>query len=86
MQRASSHYSDGEIFGFETIAKCITRSLAYIVEVERIKAKIGGRNDFSEMTLRTTSILRPEAGTWKVVHRHADAITTVRAPETIIQK
>ena len=84
MQRAASLYRDGEIIGFETIAKCVTSGLAYIVEVERIKAKIGGRQDVVQVVLRTTSILRPEAGTWKVVHRHADPITSAQAPETII--
>jgi ketosteroid isomerase-like protein len=64
----------------------VTADLAYLVVVLRIKAKIVGREDFASLTLRTTSILRPEEGTWKVVHRHADPITTVQAPESVIQK
>ncbi len=86
MERAASHYRDGEIIGFENVAKYVTADLAYIVEVERIQAKIGGREDVSRLALRTTSILRPEEGTWKVVHRHADPITTVQAPESVIPK
>jgi hypothetical protein len=46
----------------------VTPDLAYIVEVERIKAKVGGREDVAPLALRTTSILRLEDGTWKVVH------------------
>src|SRR5712692_2470146 len=72
MERAASLYRDGEITGFENVAKYVTAELAYIVEVERIKAKVGGREDVASLALRTTSILRPEDGTWKVVHRHAD--------------
>ena len=86
MERAASLYRDGEVIGFENIAKYVTPDLAYMVEVERIKAKLGGREDVTPLALRTTSILRPEDGTWKVVHRHADPITTVQAPESVIQK
>jgi hypothetical protein len=31
-----------------------------------------------------TSVLRPEAGAWKVVHRHADPITTPRPARSVI--
>jgi ketosteroid isomerase-like protein len=86
MERAASLYRDGEMIGFENISTFVTADLAYMVEVERIKARIGGREDVSSLALRTTSILRPEEGTWKVVHRHADPITTVRAPESVIQQ
>jgi ketosteroid isomerase-like protein len=81
MERAASLYRDGEIVGFENIAKYATPDPAYIVEVERLKAKLGGREDVAPVALRTTSILRAEDGTWKVVHRHADPITTVQASE-----
>ena len=72
--------------GFENVAKYLTADLAYIVEVERFKAKLGGREDVIPLAVRTTSILRPEDGTWKAVHRHADPITIVQAPESVIQK
>jgi len=86
MGRAASLYRDGEIVGFENLAKHITPQFAYIVEIEHIKAKIGGREDIAQVTLRTTSILRPENGTWKVVHRHADPIASPQGAETVIRK
>jgi ketosteroid isomerase-like protein len=86
MERAALHYRDGEIVGFENVAKYTTPDLAYVVEVERYKAKVGGREDVVPFALRVTSILRPEDGIWKVVHRHADPITTVQPAESIIQK
>ena len=86
MERAASLYRDGEISGFENVAKYVTPDLAYIVEVERFKAKIAGREEVAPVALRVTSIFRPEDGTWKVVHRHADPITTVQPVESVIPK
>jgi hypothetical protein len=31
-------------------------------------------------------IFRPEEGTWKVVHRHADPITTEQPAESVVQE
>jgi len=56
------------------------------VEVERFRVKIGGREEVAPVALRTTSILRPEEGIWKVMHRHADPITTAQPAESVIQK
>jgi ketosteroid isomerase-like protein len=86
MERAASLYRDGEVIGFENIAKYVTPDLAYVVEVERLRAKMGGAEEAALVTLRTTSVLRPEDGTWKVVHRHADPITTARSVESVIQE
>lgn len=72
---AAANYRDGEIVGYETVAKLVTRELAYLVEVESYRAKVGGSEEFSSIGLRVTTVFRPEAGTWKVVHRHADPAT-----------
>ena len=86
MKRAASLYRDGEVTSFENVATYVTPELAYIVEIERFKIKVAGREEVSPVALRTTSILRPEDGAWKVVHRHADPITTPRPAESVIQK
>lgn len=86
LERAASNYRDGEATGFERIATCITPELAYIVEVERCQSKVGGRDDLTPIAVRVTSIFRPEGGTWKVVHRHADPITAPRPAESVIQQ
>ena len=86
LERAASHYRDGESTGFENVAKYITAELAYTVEMERMQAKVEGRDDVTPIAARVTSIFRPEEGTWKVVHRHADPITTARPPESVIQQ
>ncbi len=85
MERAASQFRDGEITGFETIEKHVTPELAYIVRVERARAKVGGSEDIAPIALRVTMIFRPEEGTWKIVHRHADPITTAQPAESVIQ-
>jgi ketosteroid isomerase-like protein len=57
-----------------------------VVEIERAKAKIGGSEELTPFALRVTMIFRPEEGTWKIVHRHADPITTEQAAESLIQE
>ena len=86
MERAASQFRDSEFVGFETLAKYVTPELAYVVEIERTKAKVGAREDIAPSALRATMIFRPEDGTWKVVHRHADPITTPQPAESVIQQ
>jgi ketosteroid isomerase-like protein len=86
IERAASNYKDGEIVGFENVAKYVTPELAYIVEVERYKAKVGGGEKLAPISLRVTSIYRREDGVWKIVHRHADPITTAQPAESVIQE
>src|SRR3712207_4783780 len=44
-EHAASQLRDGEIIGFETIERYVTDELAYIVRVERARAKVGGSED-----------------------------------------
>jgi ketosteroid isomerase-like protein len=84
--RAASQVRDGELVSVEIVEKHVTSELAYVVEIERPKAKIGGSEDITPFALRVTMIFRPEEGTWKIVHRHADPITTPQAAESVIQE
>ncbi len=83
---AASRYREGEIVGFESVARHVTNDLACVVEVERFQAKVGGSDELATIALRVTSIFRNEGGTWKLVHRHADPITTPQPSESILQK
>ena len=85
MERAASQFRDGEIGDYETIEKRVTPELAYVVRVERAKAKVGRSEDAASIALRVTMIFRPEDGEWKILHRHADPITTARPAESVIQ-
>jgi ketosteroid isomerase-like protein len=85
-ERAASQLRDGELVSVEIVEKHVTSELAYVVEIERVKAKVGGSGDITPFALRATMIFRPEEGTWKIVHRHADPITTPQAVESVIQE
>jgi ketosteroid isomerase-like protein len=86
LERAASYLRDGEITGFESVAKYVTLELVYVVQLVRERAKVGGREDITPIALRATMILRPEEGTWKVVHLHADPIIIPQPAESVIQK
>ena len=68
------------------MAQYVSTDLAYIVEVERYKAKMGGRDEIASVNLRVTSVFRREDGVWKLVYRHADPITSVRPTDSVIEK
>jgi ketosteroid isomerase-like protein len=86
MKRAATYYRDGKAIGFDLIAREVTPELAYLVEVERFTAKMGGREDLAPVSLRVTSIFSREDGAWRLVHRHADPITSARSPDSVIQE
>lgn len=86
MERAASNYRDGRATGFDTLGSCVTPELAYLIEVERFEAKLGAQEHIASGALRVTSVLRPEGGTWRIVHRHADPITTPRAADSVIRR
>jgi ketosteroid isomerase-like protein len=73
---ASARFREGEVTGFDGIAAYVTTDLASILELEHWKAKVGGRDEILPFDLRTTSTFRREGDTWKLVHRHADPIST----------
>src|SRR3712207_4084977 len=86
MERVASQVSDSEITSFDVVEKYVTPELAYVVWVERSKAKVGGRQEVLPFDLRVTLILGPEEGTWKVVHRHADSLTMGAQPiESVVK-
>ena len=86
IRRAAANYRDGRAVGFESFARFVTAELAYTVEIERFEAKVGDSDELTPVAVRVTSIYRPEDGTWRLVHRHADPITTLRAAESVVQQ
>jgi hypothetical protein len=83
---AASQYRDGEVVEVELIAKYVSETLACIVEVERGRAKVGGAEEVVPVAVRVTSVFRLESTSWKLVHRHADPITSPRPATSVISK
>ena len=84
LARAASHYRDGEVVDVELVARYVADTLACVVEVERGRAKVGGADEAASVAVRVTSVFRLEDGSWKLVHRHADPITSPRPAASVI--
>jgi ketosteroid isomerase-like protein len=82
---AAAHFSGGTIQGFEEVSRYSTADLGYVVHIERTEARLAAGGNMNSVALRVTMIFRREGDTWKVVHRHADSITTSRPISTVIQ-
>jgi ketosteroid isomerase-like protein len=85
MDRAASQISEGEGYTFNTIAWVETADLAYEVGVQRNRAKLGDAAEKVPINLRVTTVFRREDDGWKIVHRHADPITTPRPMQSVVQ-
>jgi ketosteroid isomerase-like protein len=77
MEAAAGKYRDGEFRGAERLGTFIAPELACMFEIEHWHARVGGRTEFTDFVLRTTTTVRREGGAWKVVHRHADPIAAM---------
>ena len=67
----ASRFSDCTSFEYEVLAAGASGDLAYIVGIEHTTASIGA-DPPKAYELRVTTILRREAGKWRIVHRHGD--------------
>jgi len=85
LDRAATKYQDGEVAGFENVSTVVGSDLAYIVEVESYRARVGGAEEITPVAIRVTTAFRREEGSWKVLHRHGDPITGSRPAESVIQ-
>jgi ketosteroid isomerase-like protein len=87
VDHAASLHSDGTFVEWQILAKYVTAELAYVVQIERAEAKIGAREETTPLAVRATMNFRPEEdGEWKIVHRHADPITTPQQAESVIRE
>jgi ketosteroid isomerase-like protein len=85
LERAVSQVREGEPIRFERISEYATADLAYVLEIERTRAKLGGSEEIAPFSLRATTVWRREDGAWKIAHRHADPITAPRPIESVLE-
>ena len=86
LEQAASTAGEGEPLRYESISEYSTGDLGYNLELEWTRAKFGGAEEMTPVSLRATTIFRREEGEWKIVHRHADPITTTQPAESVIQQ
>ncbi|GAA4882639.1 YybH family protein [Actinomycetospora straminea] len=79
----ASHFTDGSV-RCEQVSSYATPELGYVVQIERYEVRLPDQEETSPSTLRATMIFRREEGTWRVVHRHADTITTPQPIHTVL--
>ena len=83
IEAAAANFEDGAV-RFEEVARYATPELGYVVQLERAEVRLAGSEGMVPSSLRVTMIFRHEHETWKVVHRHADPITTARPIGTVL--
>ena len=57
--------------------------LAYSLDIQRTRMRIGGAAP-APVALRVTTVLRREDSGWRIVHRHADPLTTARPVAAVV--
>ena len=81
---AAARFAEGEVT-FEELAWHVSGDLACIVHLERARVRLVDADETAAMTLRVTLILRREEAGWKLLHRHADAITAILPPAAVVE-
>lgn len=77
LESAAARMQGGAAANPEHIATYTDNNLAVVVQVENVE-RAGEDGSTVTSSLRVTSVYRLEADGWKLVHRHADPITTAR--------
>ena len=86
LDRSAAQVQDGEPLQFEVISNFASADLGYVLWIERTQLKIAedGFDAIRSIALRVTTIFRREEDGWRIIHRHADPITTARRVQSIV--
>jgi ketosteroid isomerase-like protein len=69
----------------EHLAAEVSGDLAYVVSVERHEGQLAGQDAPVAYAYRVTHVFRREAGSWRVLHRHADPLVDVQEPDSLVR-
>jgi len=85
LDNAAKKYTDGSVVRVERVAVYGGSDHYVLVEIEHDRARLGTASEFSEFAARVTSVYEKIGVHWKLVHRHADPITSARPAESMLQ-
>ncbi|MDP1821068.1 MAG: nuclear transport factor 2 family protein [Acidimicrobiales bacterium] len=81
---ASANFRRGSMT-FGEVSRCHTPELASVLEIELAQTELEGTGETQKIALRVTTIFRLEDAAWKIVHRHADPLTSARPVAAIVE-
>lgn len=77
---ATAFQPGGTAVDFQYLVKDVQGRLAYTVAIERSHVMYTGQTELKPQVLRATMLFRRDHGEWKIIHRHADTMTTLQLP------
>jgi ketosteroid isomerase-like protein len=87
LEEASSTLRDGGSLDFERISTFAADTLGYTIDIERYnQVRVAGSSELRDFALRVTTIFRLDDDGWRIVHRHADSITSPRSIQTALDE
>ena len=84
LANAATKYRDGQVTGVDRIAVYGGGDTWVLVEIEHDRARLGNSPDLADFSARVTSVYQRMGRLWRLVHRHADPITTARGAESML--
>ncbi len=84
LANAAKKYTDGSVRRVERVAVYGGGNRFVLVEIEHDRARLGSSPDFADFAARVTSVYEKIGADWKLVHRHADPITSARPAESVL--
>lgn len=84
LANAATKYRDGSVRGVDRVAVYGSGDTVVLVEIENGRARLGNSPDFADFSARVTSVYQNTGTQWRLVHRHADPITSPRGAESML--
>ncbi len=73
---SAKFFESGSKSSFEIMQMAANNGIAFWAGIQRSTVQMRGEKDSISMDLRVTEAFRLEDGEWKLVHRHADPLTS----------